>query len=271
MEAQALEMRDIQLASLKILQKIDEVCRKQGFRYTLAYGTLIGVIRHQGFIPWDDDIDIQMPRPDYDCFIKYMAENPIDNLKVFNYKYERNYPLGISRICDMRYKVIERNWEFLDEGIFVDIYPIDGLGDTYHEAKSNYQITDKARADLLRYNDVNHKLIDLSKFLSQPRYVLSGIRLKLEGNERIQRRLEKKAKTFSFETSKYVGIPNWNWIQLVYKREWYEHFSEASFEGEKFYISSHYDDILTAEYGDYMKLPPKEQRIYHHGYKAYKR
>lgn len=70
-EIRTLSLREIQLASLEILKVIDSICRANGFRYYLAYGTLIGAVRHHGFIPWDDDIDIQMPRPDYDLFLQY--------------------------------------------------------------------------------------------------------------------------------------------------------------------------------------------------------
>ncbi len=265
MEQKQLKMEEVQRVSLEILKKITAICESQNLRYTLAYGTLIGAIRHKGFIPWDDDIDIQMPRPDYDCFIDYMIAHPIANLKVFNHRYVKGYPLGISRICDMRYKVIEKNISGLDMGIFVDVYPIDGLGNTYEGAKANYSITDIPRANLLRMNctkELSHGL----------RYKLSGLKLKLFGGlPYVQRTLENKAKKYSFENSNYVGIPNWNWIKLVYKRDWYEDFIKWPFEDGTFYISKYYDDILRAEYGDYMQLPPVEKRVYHHGYKAYKR
>ena len=87
-----MKIEDIQEVSLNILKQITSVCEREGFRYTLAYGTLIGAVRHKGFIPWDDDIDIQMPRPDYERFLKYMINNPILNLKVFNHKYVKGYP-----------------------------------------------------------------------------------------------------------------------------------------------------------------------------------
>lgn len=265
MEQKQLNMEEVQRVSLEILKKITVVCESQGFRYTLAYGTLIGAIRHKGFIPWDDDIDIQMPRPDYDCFIDYMIAHPIENLKVFNHRYVKDYPLGISRVCDMRYKVIEKNIPGLDMGIFVDIYPIDGLGNTYEEAKVNYSITDILRAYLLRWNSakkISHGL----------KYKLSGLRLKLLGGlPYVQRALEHDAKKYSFENSNYVGIPNWNWIRLVYKREWYEDFIKCPFEDGNFYVSRYYDDILRAEYGDYMQLPPVEKRVYHHNHEVYKR
>lgn len=260
-----LRMKTIQEISLEVLKKITSVCESNHFRYTLAYGTLIGAIRHKGFIPWDDDIDIQMPRPDYDSFIDYMAAHPIEHLKVFNHRYTSNYPLGISRVCDMRYKIYEKLTNNIDMGVFVDVYPIDGLGNTYEEAKANYSITEISRANLLRLNfpiEQNQSI----------RYKLSGLKLKLLGGiPYAQRTLERKAKTFAFEDSEYVGIPNWNWTKLVYKREWYEHFEKILFEDAYFYASTFYDDILRAEYGNYMQLPPIEKQVSHHGYTAYKR
>lgn len=272
MKKEIMKMEDIQKVSLNILKQIAAVCEKKGFRYTLAYGTLIGAIRHKGFIPWDDDIDIQMPRPDYERFLQHMVDHPLPNLKIFNHKYVKGYPLGISRIADMRYKIEEKILkDHCDMGIFVDIYPIDGLSNTYDGAKKAYTITDKPRANLLRIIDKKQNKIEFKQILTDPRYFISNIILHFKGLSRVQMELERAARIFPFEDNKYVGIPNWNWIKLVYKREWYENFIKAPFEDSEFFISKYYDDILRAEYGDYMQLPPVEKRVYHHGYIAYKR
>lgn len=272
MMKEIMKMEDIQRVSLDILKQITTICEKEGFRYTLAYGTLIGAIRHRGFIPWDDDIDIQMPRPDYERFLLYMIEHPCPNLKVFNHKYVKGYPLGISRIADMRYKIEEKILEgHCDMGIFVDVYPIDGLADSYEGAKKAYALTDRPRANLLRIIDKDQSKVKLKQLFTNPRFFISNIILRLKGLAKIQMELEKTATFISFENSKYVGIPNWNWIQLVYKKEWYENFIKVPFEDSEFFISKFYDDILRAEYGDYMQLPPVEKRVYHHGYLAYKR
>ncbi len=272
MEKQLMKMEDIQKVSLGILKRITAVCEREGFRYTLAYGTLIGAIRHKGFIPWDDDIDIQMSRPDYERFLQYMTEHPLDGLKVFNHKYVKGYPLGISRVADMCYKIKEKILsDHCDMGIFVDIYPIDGLANTYEDAKKAYAKTDKPRANLLRIIDKQQRKIHVSQLFTNPRFFCSSIILRLKGLDRIQTELEKAATQKAFGNSLFVGIPNWNWIRLVYKREWYEEFVKAPFEDSEFYISKYYDDILRAEYGDYMQLPPIENRVYHHGYIAYKR
>ena len=97
-----LSMTEIQTGSLEILKKIDAICNECNFRYFLAYGTLIGAVRHNGFIPWDDDIDIWMPRSDYDSFIQYCEKNK-DNIRPFvlmSQYNNKNYPFGISRLVD---------------------------------------------------------------------------------------------------------------------------------------------------------------------------
>lgn len=220
-----MRMEDIQRVSLDILKQITAICEKERFRYTLAYGTLIGAIRHKGFIPWDDDIDIQMPRPDYERFLSYLIEHPCPHLKVFNHKYVKGYPLGISRIADMRYKIEEKILKgHCDMGIFVDVYPVDGLADSYEGAKNAYALTDRPRANLLRIIDKEQCKIKFNQLFSDPKYFISNIILRLKGLAKIQMELEETASSISFENSKYVGIPNWNWIQLVYKKEWYENF-----------------------------------------------
>lgn len=272
MENETMKMEDIQKVALNILKQIASVCEREGFRYTLAYGTLIGAIRHKGFIPWDDDIDIQMPRPDYERFIRYIVEHPLPNLKTFNHKYVKGYPLGISRIADMRYKVEEKiTKNHCDMGIFVDVYPIDGLANTYETAKKAYSSTDRYRANLLRIIDKQKNKIHIWQLFTNTRYFISNIIIRVKGLDKVQDELEKAATKKAFEDNMFVGIPNWNWIQLVYKRKWFEEFVKAPFEDSEFFISKYYDDILRAEYGDYMLLPPIEKRVYHHGYIAYKR
>ena len=245
MRREIMKMEDIQKVSLDILKQIAAVCEWEGFRYTLAYGTLIGAIRHKGFIPWDDDIDIQMPRPDYERFIRYMVEHPLPNLKTFNHKYVKGYPLGISRIADMRYKVEEKILKgHCDMGIFVDVYPIDGLSDSYEGAKKAYTLTDKPRANLLRIIDKQQRRIRIGQLFTNPRYFLSNIILRIKGLGRIQDELERAATQKVFEDSTFVGVPNWNWIRLVYKRAWYEEFVKAPFEDSEFYISKYYLSLI---------------------------
>ena len=267
-----LDVKEIQAMQLELMKKLHAYLTEKGIPYYMIAGSALGALRHGGFIPWDDDIDIQMPRPDYERFLSYLIEHPCPHLKVFNHKYVKGYPLGISRIADMRYKIEENILKgHCDMGIFVDVYPIDGLADSYEGAKNAYALTDRPRANLLRIIDKEQCKIKFKQLFSDPKYFISNIILRLKGLAKIQMELEETASSISFENSKYVGIPNWNWIQLVYKKEWYENFIKVPFEDSEFFISKFYDDILRAEYGDYMQLPPVEKRVYHHGYLAYKR
>ena len=118
-----LTLQEIQQASLEILKKIKEICDKEGFKYVLSWGTLIGAVRHKGFIPWDDDIDIMMPRPDHDKLMQYMEEHKeeLKPLEVFNNDTCANYPYMLTRISDSRYILDVDNEDDFGIGVFIDI------------------------------------------------------------------------------------------------------------------------------------------------------
>lgn len=122
-----LSLREVQKISLNILKIVDDICRQEGLTYCLFYGTLIGAIRHNGFIPWDDDIDIAMPRNDYDKLKKYFIKHK-DNLMPYVYfdpDTNENYPYMLARICDIRFKIETENEYDFGMGCFIDIYPMD--------------------------------------------------------------------------------------------------------------------------------------------------
>ena len=271
MQQISLKIEEIQEVSLRILKRITSVCEEHGFRYTLAFGTLIGAIRHKGFIPWDDDVDILMPRPDYERFILYLTNHPIEDLKVFNWKCVKNYPLGITRICDMRYRVFEKNFIDFNHGIFVDVYPVDGLANSYNDAKKAFDRTAKERDELFMSAVKKYREIRFVEFFKNPRLALSKLRRRILGIPYYQRKLEEEVIKYAFEDFKYVGVPNWNWARIVFERDWFNDRIKAPFEDGEFYITKHYDMMLKEEYGDYMQLPPIEKRVYHHGYIAYRR
>ena len=133
-----LSLAEIQNKSLEVLIKFDELCAQNDFKYWLTYGTLIGAIRHDGFIPWDDDIDVMMPRDDFNRFIKFAIEHEEDlyPFKIHNRANTKNYWYGIPRFSNMKYKyIVEDNYEKpFDIGVFIDIYPLDNYGNTKKEA-----------------------------------------------------------------------------------------------------------------------------------------
>ena len=131
-----ISIKEAQKAMLEILKKIDEICDEQNITYFLMYGTLIGAVRHKGIIPWDDDIDIMMPRDDYDKFINYFLkyQDELKPYELYSQKNRKNYPYIIARISDSRYILDSKNEKDYGIGLFVDIYPFDGMGNNKEEA-----------------------------------------------------------------------------------------------------------------------------------------
>ena len=131
-----LTFREVQLGAYEILKVIARICDEHGWKYFLTYGSLIGAVRHNGIIPWDDDIDLMMPRPDYEALKKFFIENADElfPLKLFDSSVVEKYPHMISRISDIRYHLIFENEVDYDIGLFVDIYPLDGVGNNIDTA-----------------------------------------------------------------------------------------------------------------------------------------
>ena len=271
-----LELRDVQKTAVGILQKIDFICQQLHIKYFIAYGTLIGAIRHQGFIPWDDDIDIMMSRPDYEIFMAFWKDN-IDNLKPYECMTIENnplYPHMITRISDSRTWLDVINEKDCGLGVFVDIFVLEGLGNDYKKALA---IMRKARniSSLLflssrKYFHFGLTKGILKKILKIPAYIYTH----LLGKMYFVNKSKKLVKGLDFEKSNYVGPVYW----LTYSPEkeiipknWAEELIRVKFEGYDFFAPEHYDEILRNIYGDYMQLPPEKDRIAHHLYVAYKK
>lgn len=266
-----LNLREVQLSQLEILKEIANVCENEKLKYSLMYGTLLGAIRHNGFIPWDDDIDICMPRPDYEKLLTCLIKNPIKNLKIYNKKTCVDYPYIITRIGDTRYELEVENEKKYGIGTFIDIYILDGLGNDVDEAKKFlFKMKPQASfiflATRLRFTMGLTKGL-LRKALKYPSYIYA----KIMGPSFFVKKLEKAACKYSYEDSLYVGCVIWavNGAREVFKKDLIENTILMDFEGCKFRVPEDYDNILKQIYGNYIKMPPEADRIPHHTYDAY--
>lgn len=272
---QELTVQEMQAISLEILHTVATICEQQNLRYFLIYGTLIGAVRHHGYIPWDDDVDIMMPRPDYDILLNYLKVHIRDypNLEVFNREECMEYPYMITRISDNRYVIKMENEKPFGMGIFIDIYPYDGLGNTKKEA-IRYGLRGDRLSSLCFQATREHFSMGTTtslfrKIIKYPVYVVSRI----IGKEYFQNRLEKLAKVKEYDSSEYVGCVVWlsGGKKDIFLRRWFDKTIKMPFDKYEFCVPKFYDEILRHGYGDYMKLPPQKEREGHHYYKVYKK
>lgn len=275
MERQALTMAENQQAATGVMEKLDEICRELGLQYTLTYGTMLGAIRHKGYIPWDDDLDIMLSRPDYDKLISWCLEHAQALLpyKLFTPETVADYPYMIPRLCDTRYEIETDNEKNCGMGAFVDIYPLDGIGNTREEAlavlrkraklSSLYFLSTRLRCEKGMTKSPLKRLIKLPAFWVA----------KLVGKKWFGRRLYAIAKQCDWENSKYAGCVIWDTETEtgLFEKAWFEKTEPMPFEGRQFHVCTGCHEVLSTLYGDYMQLPPEEDRIAHHFYSIYKK
>ncbi len=268
-----LDLRETQLALLEILKKVHNICEEIGAKYYLMYGTLIGAIRHQGFIPWDDDIDIVMLRDDYELLLAYFEENKeaLYPLQVMNYKVYPKCPYMITRISDDRYQLIRNFGESEDIGTFIDIYPYDYMDsnekkvdDMCKKSKRYSKALGRClQTDVIRFN------ISVHGFLKSILFNFIYIIPKIVGWEFCQRKLIELCKeNIEKEGDKYyLGCVIWDLgHQDIVPADWMKERVMVPFEGCNFWAPKEYHKILEQGYGDYMTWPPKRLRVAHHYY-----
>lgn len=268
-----LTIQEIQSVSLEVLKQVTDLCESLHLRYALIYGTLIGAVRHHGYIPWDDDVDIMMPRPDYDKLLEYLGTHKLPNLTLFNRHTCPGYPYMISRVSDDRYILEMENEDSVGMGVFIDIYPYDGLGKTKEEAVS-FGLKGDRLSSLCYQATRKHFAIETTtslvrKIVKYPVFLVS----KMIGKDFFQNKLEKLAGAKDYESSEYIGCIIWlSWGEKdIFPRKWFDETIMMPFDKYEFRVPKNYDKVLRHEYGDYMQLPPEKDRIGHHYFKAYRK
>ena len=254
---------------LEILDELDRICEAYGLRYYLAYGSLLGAVRHNGFIPWDDDIDVMMP---YNDMVRLEAIfNEVADTERFFYQSpstDSQFGLAINRICRNNSLLIEstlggRN---VHHGIFIDIYPLFGAWEGKIARKR--QIFVAMKRALYLYNEPAKHKGRLITFGSKVLLCIKSGKGKIKAYKKLTSKLAK----VDFDTSKTICelSSNVRVMKSEYDKEWFGNGNRHQFEDRKYIIPDAPDKILRVIYGDYMKLPPVEQRKYHHDYSIIK-
>lgn len=262
MKGKELTLEEIREIQLNILTSIHNICEKYGIRYSLGGGTLLGAVRHQGYIPWDDDIDIMMPRPDYERFLELYSEE--GEYVVQDCHNDETYFYPFAKVYDQR--------TFLQElvvrsGVYVDVFPIDGLP-VKEKTEEYYKKLINIVYKEIYYSSKTYKIRDGNRYILYAKYLLKRI---LSPKRRIAlQHLDNLVHSYEFDESEYAGsICGRYGVKEHMPLDVFQHYIKLSFEGHYYNAIENYDSYLKAHYGDYMQLPPIEKRVSNHINKVY--
>jgi len=244
------ELRSIQMG---ILDDVHRFCESHGIRYFLSSGTLIGAVRHHGYIPWDDDVDIYMPRADYERFL--LEYNGGEFYRVMNPRREKHYYYTFAKVVDVRTRMLEKETKGYSLGVYMDIFPVDYVTDNLQERRRifrlKYLLYKIRRCKISQENYLGSRLAWLCyRYLPIPVAVL---------NRWIERLIVLKEPTSSVCNMTEAG-PR---IKGCFPAEDIASQVDIDFEGRQYKTMVGYRDYLERTYGDYMTLPPEDQRVTH--------
>ena len=267
-------MKEIGIDELKKLQVemlvlIDEFCQHNNIRYSLSSGTLIGAVRHKGYIPWDDDIDIMMPREDYDRFVSTF-NGAYGHLSLLAPEINCNYYAPYANVFDNRTLLLEgdNSHRGIEIGVKIDIFPIDTVPDDLDAYKKEMYTAHRINA--IMYDKRNKCPFEFTKERIKL-YIKKAIYAFIPYSF-LQKKIRLLAVGTGGTAASYVDFVVYN---IYYKklprfsRSVMDSYIRVPFEGKEFSIVSNYDEVLKAMYGDYMQLPPLEKRVTHHNFSVY--
>lgn len=254
------QLRKLQLIELELLKEVDRICRKCGIKYNIIAGTMLGAVRHKGFIPWDDDADVAFLRPEYEKF-RTACETELDTSRFYfqDHRKTKGYRWGYGKLRMKDTLFLREFQEHMpyEQGVFIDIFPLDNVPNNY----------------ALRCIHNFHCYCIRKVMWSPVGMIASNSRLKRKWFEFIYKAIGDKV---FLHYDKFVSNTNKRDSQFVriltfqtpnntyaYYKKWYEHSKLIEFECHEFYGIYEYDQYLSFKFGDYMTLPEKQFRKIH--------
>lgn len=251
------QLRKVQFIQLDILKQVIALCEKHDITYFAAYGTLLGAVRHKGFIPWDDDIDLMMPRPDYDRFCEIAQTELKKPFFLQTMETDSGYLFSIAKVHNLNTAFIQKKQikARLKSGIFIDVWPLDGWEETRY-CKHKYSFY-KRFYKYYRYCP-GMDTGDIIKFL-----LCKVFNAVFFGNKSRKFFRNKMSGTIAYDDAEFVSIRPSN-TKALYEKNWCKEAVNGMFENTPIKLPIGYDAVLRADYGDYMQLPPENERSPHH-------
>ena len=264
---------EVQQISMDILKDIHEFCLANGIKYTLQGGTLLGAVRHKGFIPWDNDIDIAMPRPDYDRFIRIYKSSKGYEVMSRELPNSDDVFIAYARVCDMRNTYVDDSafcWTKRKKGVWIDLFPLDGTEDSFSDAEKRIGEMTKvwrrgtrlrwASAPLRSFKTISKKI---KRIIKIPWIALSNYNC-VDQHIEMCRAIKWEDATY-YSNLAYLGYG----IRERHHKRVLDEVITVPFEDMEVCIMKGYDEALKEKYGDYMELPPVEKRVTAHQFNRY--
>lgn len=254
------ELRAVQLVELEMLVEVDRICKKCKIRYNIIAGTLLGAIRHGGYIPWDDDADVAMLRPEYEKFRK-ACKTELDNSRFYfqDHRDTEGYRWGYGKLRRKNTLFLREHQEHMpyEQGVFIDIFPLDGVPDNYLlRSLQNFECFCVRKLLWSRVGKIAEK-----NFWKRQAYRLLD-RIPEKDIFRYYREMVRRANQRKTRMVRILTFPTPN-DEWGYYRCWYENSTDTEFEGIIFQGIKDYDSYLSFKFGNYMELPPMEARKVH--------
>lgn len=258
-----LSSDEIKKIEFEILKFTAEYLEKNNLKYSLSAGTLLGAIRHKGFIPWDDDIDIMMPREDYDRFIEMFENN--NKYRLLSFSKEEDYYYPFAKMVDNNTILEEIGMPTIKNlGVYIDVFPIDGL--------PNNKILRNLHVRWMFFLKKNMWAIIKNKFEGNIKGRIVYTVLKPFGWKKLVAYEIRLAKRYNKNNTRFVSDIVAANRKYLLEKKWFNDYKTNKFEKNDFYVISGNKEYLEALYGnDYMEIPPENKRITGHNFNAYEK
>lgn len=253
-------LRKVQLTQLEILREVDRVCRENDIKWFLCCGTLLGAVRHQGFIPWDDDLDIGMLRRDYEKFFRLAPEKMNPRFCTQSWYTEPDYPLPFGKVRMKNTLYVEaKSRVFRENGFYIDVFPFDNAPeDSAAQSAQAVKLNDLFRLKLMKSGYRPWVEKDRINWKKRIGYLLYQLKARKYSQDELAEQYDVLAASFPEGNTlcRQRGLRKLE----CYPARWFRELGTCTFEGEQFPVPKDYDAVLTAQFGDYMTLPPEDKR-----------
>jgi lipopolysaccharide cholinephosphotransferase len=254
---QLMSEDELGIVQLRVLDAVAKFCRENDIRFFLWAGTLLGAVRHEGFIPWDDDVDLAMPRPDFDRFCASFPQQVTDDYHVVHLGNHRDYSLAYAKVAATGTQIGWNSRNSIPIGVNVDVFPLDGwpsgrVRRSLHFAKL------RVLHALLSARSANNYV----NFSRRQRLVLRAVLPVLNriSTRTLSELISRIACRPAYDRATHVGVTAFRYLERI-EQDAYGDPGDVVFEGRRMPGPQSADRVLTNLYGDYMRLPPEDTRV----------